>query len=192
MTGDNKIPSDDLGDWAEHQFASLCAAAGMVANKATRDKMGWDYLVELPPISKGASLPLDRRPNGLRCRVQIKAHWSREAARIPITLSAAERLAKDPGPAFVFVMTAEPGVGDDDPKLVGCYLLQMIGETLARVLERLRKAQVDPLERALSDQTITFDPTASGQPVATNGKSLREALQRESGSDFEAYVAKKS
>lgn len=191
MTQDGRIPNDDLGEWAELQFAALCAAGGLTPNKATRDKMGWDFLVQAPPPSAGGDETLDQRPNGLRCLVQIKAHWNRDAARIPVTLSAIERLAKDPGPAFIFVMTAEPGEDGGDPTLVGCRLIHMQGETLARVLKRLREAHADPKSAPLNDQTITFGET-SGVAVRPQGKALRALLTTESGSDFEAYVTAKS
>jgi len=91
----NPIPNDDLGEWGEAEFCKLCAAAGLVANKAIRDKMGWDFIVEAPPAASTPVLPLDQRPNGLGCRVQVKTHWRREDDRFEMTLSAAERLAKD-------------------------------------------------------------------------------------------------
>jgi hypothetical protein len=57
---DQPIPNDDLGEWGEGQFRTLCAASGIVANKAERDKMGWDFIVELPPQAANAALPLDQ------------------------------------------------------------------------------------------------------------------------------------
>ena len=46
----------DLGDLGELFFNAWCSEVGLVANKSTKDKMGWDFLVEFPfnhDISQG-------------------------------------------------------------------------------------------------------------------------------------------
>jgi hypothetical protein len=185
------IPNDDLGEWGESQFRALCSAASLVANKAERDKMGWDFLVELPPEPSGDILPLDQRPDGLRCRVQVKTHWRRQDDRFEMTLSAAERLAKDPGPSFVVVLTAEPGTGDDDPKLVDCHLVHLLDDNLERVLRPLRESAADPQAGSLVEQKISYSSSLAGEQLAPTGKALREALVRICGSDPQTYVANK-
>lgn len=186
----SQIPSDDLGEWAEKQFESLGAAGGLVINKASRDKMGWDYLVELPPAADDAET-LDQRQNALRCRIQIKAHWSRDSARAVLSLSAAERLAKDPGPAFLLIMTAEPGKGEDDPTLSACHLVHFQGDILARLLKRLREVQVEPAPKSLSEIAFTVASSA-GDALSPSGKRLKALLKTACGSDIGAYIAAKT
>lgn len=101
------LENDDLGEWGESRFKALCAASGLVANKAERDKMGWDFIVQSPPVSE-AGVSLDQRPGGLNCRIQIKSQWIKTGVTTPVTLSAAERLAKDSGPAFIAKTAFQP------------------------------------------------------------------------------------
>ena len=186
------IPNDDLGDWGESQFRSLCASAGLVANKAERDKMGWDFIVEVLPAASVPTLTLDQRPKGLGCRVQIKTHWrSEDDDRFAMTLSSAERLAKEPGPSFVLVLTAERGSEGDDPKLVECHLIHMVDDNLKRVLKRLRETAADPQAKSLAEQTISYSPKLAGQQLPPKGQALRDALIRACGADSLPYFARK-
>jgi hypothetical protein len=187
----NFIPNDDLGEWGESKFRALCAAASMVANKVERDKKGWDFIVQLPVDRSTASLPLDQRPNGLRCLIQIKTCWRRDDDRLEMTLSAAELLAKDPGPAFVLVLTAERGTGDDDPTLADCHLIHMLNENLERVLRRLRHNAAAPIEKTLGEQKISYSPSTAGLQLPPQGKVVRDALIRTCGPDAQAYIALK-
>jgi hypothetical protein len=188
---DHQIPNDDLGDWGESQFRALCSAAGLVANKAERDKMGWDFLVELPPKASMSALPLDQRPNRLGCRVQVKTHWKREDDRFEMTLSAAQRLARDPGPSFILVLTAEASREDEDPKLACCHLIHMLDSNLERVLRRLRESAANPEAGSLNEQKISFSPKIAGEELPPQGRAIRDALVRVCGADAQAYIARK-
>lgn len=185
------VPNDDLGEWGEAQFRALCASAGLVANKAERDKMGWDFIVELPPEAVSEVVTLDQRPNALSCRIQLKTHWREEKDRVALSLSAAERLAKDPGPSFVLVLTAEASKVDGLPLLVDCHLIHMLDKNLERILKRLRASMVGPKNISLSEQKITFSPDAVGEQLASSGKVIRAALGRICGTDAHDYIARK-
>jgi hypothetical protein len=182
------IPNDDLGEWGEAQFRALCAASGLVANKAERDKMGWDFLVELPP---SGTLPLDQRPNGLRCRVQIKTQWQTEGSRFKMSLSAAERLAKDPGPSFILLLSAKRPDEGSDPELVECHLIHVLGINLERVLKRLREAAADTQAAPLNEQTISYSGSTAGEKLAITGSAIRDALTRTCGADPHVYIEMK-
>jgi hypothetical protein len=185
---DPVVPNDDLGEWGEARFRALCAAGSLVANKVDRDKMGWDFWIELPP-QRG--LPLDQRPNGLRCRIQIKTQWQTNDGRFKITLPSVERLVKDPGPSFILLLIAQTGDNGNDPSLVGCHLVHMLGANLERVLRRLRKAETETEATPFSDQTITYDSTVAGEHLAATGIVLRDALLRICGTDAHVYIDEK-
>lgn len=187
----NPIPNDDLGEWGEVQFRKLCVEGRLVANKAKRDKMGWDFIVEEPPGASTPSLPLDQRPNGLACRVQVKAHWRQDDDRFEMTLSAAERLVKDAGPSFVVVLTAEVGDGDDDLKLVDAHLIHMLDDNLERVLKRLRESHADVKAKPLTKQKISYSPKIAGEQFLPKGSALRDALVKCCGLDPQTYIERK-
>ncbi len=175
------IGADDLGAFGEAHFERLCAAAGLVANKSGRDKMGWDYFVEQAPDELGPALD-KRRPFPL-CRIQVKTVWKRDGARVSLKLSAAERIAKPEDPAFIVAFEAEDAA--DDVEIVSASLIHVIGDDLSRVLKRLRAAGVDLKKKSLNEQDITFQIN-SGTPFST-GKEFRAALGAAIGRDSDNY-----
>lgn len=66
IMADRSIGADDLGAVGEAEFERRCAAAGLIANKSGRDKMGWDYVVERAPDEQGPAL--DKRRLFPLCR----------------------------------------------------------------------------------------------------------------------------
>lgn len=179
--GDRSIDADELGAFGEAHFERLCAAAGLVANKSGRDKMGWDYVVERAPDEPGPALD-KRRPFPL-CRVQVKTVWRRDGGRVALKLSAAERLAKPEDPAFVVAFEAEDGA--DEVTIVSAGLIHMIGDDLSRVLERLRAAGAGLKSEPLNKQDVTFRIDA-GTPFGT-GKEFLAALRAAIGDDPDRY-----
>lgn len=181
IMADRSIGADDLGAVGEAEFERRCAAAGLIANKSGRDKMGWDYVVERAPDEQGPAL--DKRRLFPLCRVQVKTVWKRDGGRVSLTLSAAERLAKPEDPAFVVAFEAEDGA--DDVQIVSASLIHVIGADLSRVLERLRAAGAGLKKKSLNEQEITFR-IDSGTPFAT-GKELLAALRAAIGNDPDGY-----
>ena len=98
------LPADDLGQTSEDLFRSLCSQSRLTCNKSERDRAGWDFVVDLPVEDTGAA-SLDQRSTRA-CFVQLKATTNSNPARL--SLSAIERIAKDPRPAFVIVFRLTP------------------------------------------------------------------------------------
>ncbi|MBU1347520.1 MAG: hypothetical protein KKA16_11315 [Alphaproteobacteria bacterium] len=71
---DRPINSDELGEKGEKRFAELCADARLIANASTRDRAGWDYIVDFKV--EGATGRLDARPAPASARVQVKTQWA--------------------------------------------------------------------------------------------------------------------
>ncbi|HEX8570754.1 MAG TPA: hypothetical protein VF699_12660 [Caulobacteraceae bacterium] len=177
---DRPINNDDLGAKGEARFRELCADAALVCNKSEQDRMGWDFIVESLPGTLPGPSGLDQRGPGLSCRVQVKTHWLRESDRVPVKLSAAERLAKDPGPAFICIFTV-----DEKLRIVGSHLVHMLDENLSRVLKRLRESQADTDSKPVNEQDITFGAARAGVETA---EPLRVAVIKDVA-DFGSFVA---
>lgn len=178
---DRSISAEDLGAFGEAEFERLCAATGLVANRSSRDMLGWDYVVERAPDEPGPALD-KRRPFPL-CRVQVKTVWKRDPGRVSLTLSAAERLAKPEDPAFIVAFEAEDGA--EGVEIVSRSLIHVIGDDLSRVLERLRATGADPTKKKLSEQAITFQ--IDGGAPFTNGRELLTVIRAAIGSDPDGY-----
>lgn len=100
---ENDLEPDRIGRIGERQFEVLCERAGLYCNKSAVDVMGWDFIVEFPMVITGQPpLPLDQRPTNA-ARVQLKSTLGRSGNRIRLSLSAIDRLAKDPRPAIIVV-----------------------------------------------------------------------------------------
>jgi hypothetical protein len=126
------IGSDPQGAKGENRFQEICEDAGLICNKATRDRAGWDFIVEFQFGNAGEDRSLDSRIVPLSCHVQAKTLLAR-IDRVQVRLSSAERLAKEIKPAFIYVFKV---VGTE---ITGAYLIHIIGNPLERILKRLRE-----------------------------------------------------
>ncbi len=98
----NTLSSDPLGAKGESRFQEICEDAGLICNKATRDRGGWDFIVEFQFEDAEEDYSLDSRTIPLSCHVQVKTLLAQND-RFKVRLSAAERLAKEIKPAFIYV-----------------------------------------------------------------------------------------
>src|SRR5690606_15774368 len=90
--------------------------------------------------------------------------------RVSLTLSAIERLAKDPRPAVVIVFRLGP---NGDP--IRGHAIHLLNDQLALVLRRLREAQQKDMRR-INRASVSFDYQASGRVFELTAAGLRSAL----------------
>lgn len=178
------LPPDELGAKGEARFSELCADTGLVANPATRDRTGWDFIVQDKASLTAGHERLDLRPGTLSCHVQLKT-MATTTERIEVKLSAMEYLAKEIKPSFICCIEV-----DDDLTVVALYLVHIRGDFLERILKRLREAERDGLK--LNEAVLTFSPRSIGQRIAPTGKALRNELSAAAGSDPAAYARAKA
>ncbi len=171
------LTNDQLGAKGEAEFTRLCTDAGLTCNPSTRDRSGWDFIVETPPEAGDS---FDKRQTGLSCHVQTKTMWVDSSKRIPMALSVAERLAKEPKPAFIAVI-----VVNDDLSLSHLHLVHFRGAFLERVLKTLRKAQTGT--KALHRIELTFNIDV-GERIEPAGAALRAAIERAIGPSMRTYM----
>ena len=128
----NKIV--DLGDWAEDRFALYCSQAGVVANKSSKDRTGWDYLLEFAQVNS-STVPPDHQKRELAARVQVK---SRERGNLSASLKLdnAHRFAASSDPCFVVLAAATDG---GEPARF--YAKHFWKPEIERTLKRLRQAE---------------------------------------------------
>lgn len=178
------LPSDELGEKGESRFRELCADAKIICNKADRDRAGWDFIVEFPFEKPDQTSTLDKRPPPISCRVQVKT-INRDVGKIKVRLSGAERLAKEPGPAFICVLE----VGDD---LIfdNIYMIHLSGRNLERILKRLREAHKAG-DVAINKSYITFDLKKESQKIAVSGAAFRDSIVEAVGKNPIVYVDRK-
>lgn len=177
------LTNDELGEVAQAAFRQLCGKARLIANESSRDRAGWDFVVDLPMPVAGKSVLLDHRAP-TSCRVQVKG-TAGEADRVVLSLSVAERLAKDAGPAFVVVFR----MGRRGALKVA-VLAHLLDGPLAAVLRRLREAEAAG-DYDIHKQSISFDLAKVGRPFRPTARGLRAALEVACGDDPSAYVAEK-
>lgn len=174
------LTSDELGEKGESRFKEICADAHLICNKSDRDRTGWDFLVEFPfdgiPLAT-----LDGRPTPISCHVQVKTVRG-DAHGIRLRLSAAERLAKEVKPAFVYILT----VGEN-LEITGAYLIHLLDDRLSVILKRLRKEQAKGKHKSINKQEITIKPR-SAEALAPTGIALRQAIARRCSTGMHAYA----
>ncbi|MER2537478.1 MAG: hypothetical protein ABTQ31_20200 [Rhizobiaceae bacterium] len=182
---DDDLEPDRIGRIGERQFEMLCERAGLYCNKSAIDIMGWDFIVEFPMASAGQpSLPLDQRPTNA-ARVQLKSTLGRTGNRIRLSLSAIDRLAKDPRPALVIVFRLR-----GDGELQSAFLVHLIGNELARVLRRLRLAEARKAHD-INHTDISYDYEKVGVRFEPTPTGLYAALSAACGDNPGAYTIEK-
>lgn len=178
----DRLNSDELGEKGESRFKEICADAKLICNRSERDRTGWDFIVEFP--IKPVAITLDRRPSPISSHFQIKTMWATNDA-CSIRLSAAERLAKDHKPAFIYVFKV-----NEDLKFVQAHLIHVRDGVLATILKRLRIEELRG-SSSINKKKIKFVPSKVGEEIAPSGDALREAIENHCGEGMEKYVGEK-
>lgn len=181
---ESELDPDRIGRIGERQFEALCERAGLYCNKSAVDVMGWDFIVEFPMAPAGRALPLDQRPTNA-ARVQLKSTLGRAGNRIRLSLSAIDRLAKDPRPALIVVFRLKT-----DGELQFAYLVHLIGNELACVLKRLRLAEARKAYD-INHTDISYDYEKVGMRFEPTPAGLLAALSAACGENPGAYTIEK-
>lgn len=178
------LNSDQLGEKGESRFRELCADAQLVCNPSSRDRTGWDFIVEFDFDPPNEEATLDKRKRQYSCHVQVKTTWASND-RIEMRLSSAEFLAKEPKPTFIYVLKIS-----DDLHFIDAYLIPVLGDNLAKILKRLRKEHAQGTT-AINHMKIVFRPSTEGIRIEPTGAALREAIVAQCGPNLQAYMIKK-
>lgn len=181
---ESELDPNRIGRIGERQFEVLCERAGLYCNKSAVDVMGWDFIVEFPMAPAGQALPLDQRPTNA-ARVQLKSTLGRAGNRIRLSLSAIERLAKDPRPALIVVFRLRT-----DGEIQSGYLVHLIGSELARVLRRLRLAEVRKAHD-INHVDISYDYEKVGVRFEPTPTGLSAAVRAACGQNPGSYTIEK-
>jgi hypothetical protein len=182
----HELSPDPLGAKGESRFQEICEDARLICNKSTRDRTGWDFIVEFQFEDVGDATSLDSRAAPLSCHVQVKT--LREGSdRFRMRLSSAERLAKEMKPAFVYVFKV---VGTE---FTQAFLIHIIDEPLAMILQRLREVEhTGPEGRPINRKYISFAPSRYGMPIEPTGAALRGAMEAACGRNLRDYSIHKT
>lgn len=178
------LDPDRIGRIGERHFEALCERAGLYCNKSVVDVMGWDFIVEFPMVPAGQAFSLDQRPTNA-ARIQLKSSLGRTGNRIRLSLSAIERLAKDPRPAVIVVFRLRAG-----GELQSAYLVHLIGSELARVLRRLRVAEARKAHD-INHTDISYDYEKVGVRFEPTPAGLLTALSAACGDNPALYTFEK-
>ncbi|ACM37618.1 MULTISPECIES: hypothetical protein [Rhizobium/Agrobacterium group] len=180
---DEGLDNDRIGRLGEAEFVSLCERAKLSCSKVEPDRTGKDFIVEFAPpaLEKGQSF--DCRPAPLQFAVQVKTIRSHKKT-VSVSLSVAERLARDLRPAVICVLKI-----DSTDKFVSMHLIHIKDEVLGRVLKRLRLATGSP--KALNKQNINFTSDV-GNRIDYSGPALNVRLKALVDSGMKSYADEKS
>lgn len=173
------LDNGQFGDLGEDCFQALCTKEGFSVNRSSRDRMGWDFIIEWPPQSQNSDLPSDKLDQTLSAMVQVKA-THKGNTRIVCRLSSLQRLANRSLPTFIYV-----AVFDDRKELVEAYVVHVAGEFLAKLLKALRLA--DLRARPANMEKFSFSVSKWGQRIASTGIAFKETASAMIGPSMKNY-----
>lgn len=179
-----QLNADELGEKGEARFREICADAKIICNPSSRDRTGWDFLVEFPFTEPTIDETFDKRTSPISCHFQVKTVWT-SSGRIKLRLSSAERLAKEPKPSFIYVFEV-----NNDLAFVDAYLIHVLDENLSKVLKRLRTEQAK-FATKINEKTITFDVAKSGRKIPPTGPGLLGGIKDCVSSGLNEYITTK-
>lgn len=185
MAAERPLTSDELGNLGESKFIYLCEEGRpqLIVNKALKDQSGWDFIVEFPHDNR-QKVGLDKRQNPMSTRFQQKTLWV-DNDRVKFKLSSLERLAKDPGPAFICALKY-----NEEIECVECYVVHVIDDFLAFVLQRLRQHEASG-EKPINQIDVDVYPTKVARRVEPTHDSIVAVITDSVGGDVNEYVHKK-
>lgn len=174
--------NDDNGRLGEIKFESLCRLAKLHCSEIHPDRTGKDYIVESRQAVLDFGDSYDRRRAPLQVIVQVKTIKA-DAKSAVLSLSTAERLAKDLRPAVVCVFRM-----DKDQNFTGLHLIHLMGAELEKGLRALRHATAS--SRPLNKRNITFS-VSGANAVDMNAAALLAAVNTLVGPSMELYASEK-
>lgn len=174
------LNADELGAKGEARFQELCIDAQLIPNPSTRDRRGWDYVVDWP-MSVDASL--DTRPSALSALVQVKTVWSGSRS-VKLRLSTIEYIAKALKPAFIYIVEISP-----DLRHVSSRIVHIADEVLTQILTSLRQARAT--SGSPSDVQISLPLGRWGPSIGPDGSSFRSICETMIGASMADYAVRK-
>jgi len=178
---------EDLGEMGESLLRHWCAEIGITANRAERDRTGWDYLLEFPSLpSKEASRALDKSPGPLQCLVQVKTTKLTNNS-LSVKLSNWVRLINTPLPSFFLVLRYTK-----KRNCSNAYLIHVDQAQLARVLKKLRQLSRDPtVGTKMHKRSLALRWTEATQLASAAADAFSQRILEAVGPNPAAYTAAK-
>lgn len=127
------LDSQAIGDRAEDAFKSLCTEGKIIANPSTRDRRGWDFVLECPFPNEVRTSDAVARPTQITCFAQVKGSLT-DSGAVPISLAHLERMSKERIPWFVQIVilaTTPPH------RPCASYLVHVDERVVTKVVKRL-------------------------------------------------------
>lgn len=174
---------DSLGPTGEHHFAEICTKAGLICNRATHDRAGWDFVVEFPfkPYVNGEILDSRGKPPDFKAQIKTTIVGSRH---VKLRLSSAHWLATEWSPAFIVVL-----VLNKQGEREGIYVIHILDSALEKILKRIRSTQAQG-KVALNQKWIKLDYITLGRRFSDN-IALINYFEEIAGECRSEYTARK-
>lgn len=173
---------ENLGGMGESFFDSLAKDAGLVANKSSDDRAGWDFEVEHPSL-RIIDYSSQSRPV---YRVQVKSTMS-SSPKVRISFSSLTSLIQFSGPSFLFLVCFGEQVHP-----IRAYLLHVTESLAKSSLRLLRQKQVRDADVKLNKATTTIAFDQSSCLVELRGECLARLFQDAVASTYLDYVKTKA
>ena len=177
------LNSDELGHKGEKKFEDYCIDAKLICNPSSRDRAGWDFIVETPFVTNSGAL--DSRKHPSEARVQVKSLWAGNA-QIKFRLSSLERLAKSVNPCVILVL-----VFSNDLEVQSMHAIHVLDGFLEVILKKLRKCEAEG-SLSVNKETLSINYSKYSKVLPGSGAAIKDFIGMISISGLDDYAKQKS
>jgi len=173
-----------LGDLAENLFRDWADRSDFTPNKAEKDRLGWDFIIQVRP-DRIIGQPLDQSGSERTVFVQVKG--TRKGKPIPVKLAHWKRAVDGDDPFFYMVVILNKS---DQP--VEVYLVHVGEEHVRQVLKRLRLLHAAGHVEDVHRRTLALKWSASDRVSPMDAAAFAGRIRGDIGQSRDKYRGLKS
>lgn len=173
--------NNDIGEIGESNFKLWCSNAGLIANKSTQDKKGWDYIVQFSIITP-CKIVTDKSNDEISTIFQVKTTNNINNS-VSISLKNWNNMIRIPIPAFIIYIVLNT---NDNVKNV--YMTHIDENYMSKILKRMRETPQNKLHKA----KMVYKWDSKDEIFKDFGISIKNRILELVKNDFSNYCRNKA
>lgn len=171
----------DIGEIGESQFKLWCSNAGLIANKSTQDKKGWDYIVQFSKTTP-CKIVSDKSNDEISVIFQVKTTNNINNS-VSISLKNWNNMIRIPIPSFIIYIVLNTNNNVDK-----VYMTHIDETYMSRILKRMRETSQNKMHKA----KMVYKWNSKDEIFKEYGISIKNRILEVIQNDYSSYCRKKA